>query len=407
MPNSSPSTVVYAAGDVGAYMDDDCGASRFDLVRHRIQEADADAQWSVRMAESVMTRQPMLSDEWHYEVGLMLKAFEQLWKQTGDERYYDYLKRNMDGFIAENGSIRTYEMEEFNMDQINAGKVLFPLYERTGEERYRRAADTLRQQLRQHPRTSEGGFWHKQIYPYQLWLDGVYMGGPFLTQYGIAFGDPEAIDEVTREILLVARYTRDPATGLFYHGWDEKREQVWADSVTGLSANFWGRAMGWYAMALVDVLDDLPEDHAGYSAVVQVLQNLAEAVRNVQDPVTGLWYQVVDKPAHEGNYLEGSASSMFTYTLAKGVRQGHLDARYLGVAKRAYDGLLTHLITVEDGLVSLNQICAVAGLGGKQQRDGSFEYYRSEPVVANDPKGVGPFIMASLEMERLGQAENP
>lgn len=371
------------------------------------QEADADAQWSVRMAESVMTRQPMLSDEWHYEVGLMLKAFEQLWKQTGDERYYDYLKRNMDGFIAENGSIRTYEMEEFNMDQINAGKVLFPLYERTGEERYRRAADTLRQQLRQHPRTSEGGFWHKQIYPYQLWLDGVYMGGPFLTQYGIAFGDPEAIDEVTREILLVARYTRDPATGLFYHGWDEKREQVWADSVTGLSANFWGRAMGWYAMALVDVLDDLPEDHAGYSAVVQVLQNLAEAVRNVQDPVTGLWYQVVDKPAHEGNYLEGSASSMFTYTLAKGVRQGHLDARYLGVAKRAYDGLLTHLITVEDGLVSLNQICAVAGLGGKQQRDGSFEYYRSEPVVANDPKGVGPFIMASLEMERLGQAENP
>lgn len=371
------------------------------------QEADADAQWSVRMAESVMTRQPVLSDEWHYEVGLMLKAFEQLWKQTGDERYYDYLKRNMDGFIAENGSIRTYEMEEFNMDQINAGKVLFPLYERTGEERYRRAADTLRQQLRQHPRTSEGGFWHKQIYPYQLWLDGVYMGGPFLTQYGIAFGDPEAIDEVTREILLVARYTRDPATGLFYHGWDEKREQVWADSVTGLSANFWGRAMGWYAMALVDVLDDLPEDHAGYSAVVQVLQNLAEAVRNVQDPVTGLWYQVVDKPAHEGNYLEGSASSMFTYTLAKGVRQGHLDARYLGVAKRAYDGLLTHLITVEDGLVSLNQICAVAGLGGKQQRDGSFEYYRSEPVVANDPKGVGPFIMASLEMERLGQAENP
>lgn len=379
----------------------------FSVPLSPLHAQEADAQWSVRMAESVMARQPVLSDEWHYEVGLMLKAFEQLWKRTGDERYYDYLKRNMDGFIAEDGSIRTYEMEEFNMDQINAGKVLFPLYERTAEERYRRAADTLRQQLRLHPRTSEGGFWHKQIYPYQLWLDGVYMGGPFLTQYGIAFDDPEAIDEVTREILLVARYTRDPATGLFYHGWDEKREQVWADSVTGLSANFWGRAMGWYAMALVDVLDDLPEDHADYRAVVQVLQNLAEAVRNVQDPVTGLWYQVVDKPAHEGNYLEGSASSMFTYALAKGVRQGHLDARYLDVAKRAYDGLLSHLITVEDGLVSLNQICAVAGLGGKQQRDGSFEYYMSEPVVANDPKGVGPFIMASLEMERLGQAENP
>lgn len=371
------------------------------------QESDAESPWSVRMAESVMTRKPVLSDEWHYELGLMLKSFERLWRQTGEERYYAYIKNNMDQFIAEDGSIRTYEVEEFNIDQINAGKMLFPLYAETGEERYRRAADTLRKQLRLHPRTSEGGFWHKQIYPYQLWLDGVYMGGPFLTQYGVAFDDHEAFDEVTREILLVARYTRDPATGLLYHGWDEKREQIWADPVTGLSANFWGRAMGWYAMALVDVLDDLPEDHSDYGAVVRVLQDLAEAVSKVQDPVTGLWYQVVDKPTYEGNYLEGSASSMFTYALAKGVRQGHLEEKYLDVAQRAYDGLLTHLITVEDGLVSLNQICAVAGLGGKQQRDGSFEYYMSEPVVANDPKGVGPFIMASLEMELLGQDANP
>lgn len=368
------------------------------------EEPDPAAPWSVRMAETVMTRKPVLSDEWHYEVGLMLKAFERLWERTGDARYYDYIKTNMDTFIGPDGAIRTYDLTDYNLDQINAGKLLFLLYERTGDARYRQAADTLRKQLREHPRTSEGGFWHKQIYPYQLWLDGVYMAGPFLIEYGMTFDEPKALDEVTREILLVARYTRDPATGLFYHGWDEKRQQVWADSVTGLSANFWGRAMGWYAMALVDVLGVLPDDHPDRGAVIRVLQNLAEAVSKVQDPVTGVWYQVLDKPTYEGNYLEASASSMFIYALVRGVRKGYLDPAYLDVARRGYAGILAEFVTVDDaGLVNLNQVCSVAGLGGPRQRDGSLAYYMSEPVVSNDPKGVGPFIMASLEMEALAQ----
>lgn len=367
-------------------------------------QAPEAAPWSVRMAESVMTRNPVLMERWHYEVGVMLKAFHELWERTGDERYYDYVKENIDRFVQPDGSIRTYDMSDYNLDQINAGKLLFPLYERTGDERYRRAADTLRTQLRQHPRTSEGGFWHKKVYPHQLWLDGVYMAGPFLSQYGRAFDDPEAFDEITHEILLVARHMRDPATGLYYHGWDEAREQIWADSVTGLSKNFWGRGMGWYGMALVDVLDDLPADHPDRGAVVRELRRFAAAVANVQDPVTGTWYQVLDQPNREANYLEASASNMFVYTLARGVRQGHLDPAYLDVARRGYAGILEQFVVVnENGLVDLDRTVSVGGLGGKNQRDGSFEYYMSEPIQLNDRKGVGPFIMASLEMEALGE----
>ena len=358
--------------------------------------------WSVRMAESVMQQKPVLSERWHYEVGVMLRAFEELWLRTGEARYFDYIRTNIDRFVTPEGAIRTYEKKEYNLDQINTGKLLFLLYAQTGDERYRRAIDTLRDQLRHHPRTSEGGFWHKKIYPYQLWLDGVYMMGPFLVRYGVTFDDAKAIEETTHEILLVARYLRDPRTGLYYHGWDEKRQQIWADSITGRSANFWGRGMGWYAMALVDVLDFLPLDHPDRSTIIRILRDLAEAIVRVQDPVTGLWYQVLDLPAYPGNYLEASASSMFVYTLAKGVRKGYLPPEYLEVARRGYRGIVQNLVSVDpDGMVHLNQICAVAGLGGPQRRDGSIAYYLSEPIVSDDPKGVGPFILASLEVEAI------
>jgi len=218
----------------------------------------------------------------------------------------------------------------------------------------------------------------------------------------VTFDDTKAIEETTHEILLVARYLRDPRTGLYYHGWDEKRQQIWADSITGRSANFWGRGMGWYAMALVDVLDFLPLDHPDRSTIIRILRDLAEAIVRVQDPVTGLWYQVLDLPAYPGNYLEASASSMFVYTLAKGVRKGYLPPEYLEVARRGYRGIVQNLVSVDpDGMVHLNQICAVAGLGGPQRRDGSIAYYLSEPIVSDDPKGVGPFILASLEVEAI------
>lgn len=367
-------------------------------------QTDPEDPWSVRMAESVMQRTPDLMDEWDYEQGVVLKGFFELYERTGDERYWDYLKYNIDRSVREDGSIATYEMDEYNVDQVNTGKILFMVHEKTGEERYRRAIDTLRTQLEKHPRTSEGGFWHKQVYPYQIWLDGVYMMGPFLARYGHEYDDPEAFDEIAHEILLVARYMRDPATGLYYHGWDESRMQRWADNDTGLSKNFWGRGMGWFGMALVDVLDWLPEDHPDRSTIIRVLRHYAEAVVGVQDPVTGLWYQVLDKPFREENYLEASASNMFVYTLVRGVREGYLDESYLDPALRAWDGVIKEFIEVdENGLVNLDGVVSVGGLGGKNNRDGTFEYYMSEPIRLNDNKGVGPFIMAALQIEALEQ----
>ena len=348
-----------------------------------------------------MRRHPVVHEEWDYTAGLILLGVDRVADKTGDSRYRDYVRRNMDRVVNPDGTIRTYELEEFNLDQINQGRLLFALHERTGDSRYRRAAELLREQLRRQPRTREGGFWHKQIYPHQMWLDGLYMAGPFYAQFARTFGDTAGFDDVARQLLLVARHTRDAKTGLLYHGWDESRTQIWADKETGQSPNFWGRAMGWYLMALVDVLDFLPERHRDREAIGRILRETADAVARVQDPLTGLWYQVLDQPSRSGNYLEASASSMFVYALAKGARRGWLEPRHRAVAERGFDGLVRHLVTVgADGLVSLNGICQVAGLGGKQQRDGSFRYYISEPVVANDHKGVGAFLLAAVELDR-------
>ncbi|MEX0748083.1 MAG: glycoside hydrolase family 88 protein, partial [Rhodothermales bacterium] len=367
----------------------------------RAQGDNSPLEWSIRTAESVMERNPVFMDRWHYEVGVMMKAFDDLYSHTGERRYTEFVRTTIDRFVEEDGSIRTYDLTDYNLDQVNAGKLLFPLLERTGDGRYRRAADTLRRQLREHPRTSEGGFWHKKVYPYQLWLDGVYMAGPFLAEYARRFDDEEALEEVTREILLVARYLRDPKTGLYFHGWDEKREQVWADSASGLSRNFWGRGMGWFGMALVDVLDHLPENHPDRGEIVRILQRFASTVAGVQDPLTGLWYQILDKPSRPGNYHEASASVMFVYTFAKGAREGYLDPEYLDLALRGYDGVLKEFVRTNDqGLVDLHGTVSVGGLGGKNQRDGSFAYYMSEPLRINDNKGVGPFIMAGLELAK-------
>ena len=364
--------------------------------------------WSARMAEAVMERRPLVRERWDYETGTVLRGIEELYAETGDRRYYGYIKDNVDAYVQPDGSIETYEIEDYNLDNIKTGSLLFLLDETTDDGRYRAAADLLKRQLDEQPTTSEGGYWHKQRYPYQVWMDGLYMAEPFAVDYALEYLEGEARDEALRhaalQFLLAARYLRDPATGLYYHGWDEAKEQVWADSLTGRSQEFWGRAMGWYAMALVDVLEDFPQSHPNRDALLDLLQDYAEAVAGVQDPVSGVWWQVLDEPNREGNYLEASASAMFVYALLKGVRLGLLDRDvYLDRAVRGYRGLLDEFVrTGEDGLPSLTRVVSVGGLGGDNDRDGSFEYYLSEPVVADDPKGVGPFILASLEMERLG-----
>jgi unsaturated rhamnogalacturonyl hydrolase len=353
------------------------------------------------MAESVMRRSPVVSERWDYTAGLVLLGLERVGQGRGDPRLLGYVKENMDRFVQPDGTIRTYRQDEFNLDQINQGRLLFPLYARTKDDRYRKAADLLREQLRRHPRTGEGGFWHKQIYPHQMWLDGLYMAEPFYAEYAARFGDRAAFTDVAKQFFLAARHTRDVRTGLLYHAWDESHQQRWADTLTGQSPHVWGRAVGWYLMGLVDVLDYLPADDPSRPALVAVLRDAAEAVRKVQDPATGVWYQILDQPSRSGNYLEASASSMFVYALAKGARKGYLDPSYRAAASRGFDGLVSQFVTVgPDGLVSLDGICKVAGLGGTPYRDGTFDYYVHEPVVANDYKGVGAFILASLELNR-------
>jgi unsaturated rhamnogalacturonyl hydrolase len=357
------------------------------------------------MVESVMARAPsVLTDKWEYDTGLVLKGIEQVALKTRNPAAAAYVKRTIDGLIDKSGTIKGYRGDEYNIDQINMGRLLFRLWaEAQGrdQERYRKAIETLRSQMRTHPRTADGAFWHKQIYPRQMWLDGVYMASPFLAEYAATFHEPKLFDDVVKQIVLAEAHTRDGKTGLLYHGWDEQKQERWADPKTGRSAQFWGRAMGWYAMAVVDVLEWLPAEHPQRKVVLAVLERLASAIARAQDGATGVWWQVLDQPGRPGNYREASASSMFVYALAKAVHRGWLaPAVYGKVATRGYQGLVQEFIEVDaHGHLTLKSVCRVAGLGGTPYRDGSYAYYIGTEVVKNDPKGIGAFLLAAAESE--------
>ncbi len=359
--------------------------------------------WAARMADSILRSYPVSQWKWHYDHGLLIKAIADVFSASGEARFQDVDQKWVDYFVTAQGSIRTYRVEEFNLDQIYPGRMLFALHRRTGERRYATAIQILFSQLQKQMRTPSGGFWHKQIYPNQMWLDGLYMAGPFYAQYAAVYGQPALFDDIIFQFTLMEQHARDPQTGLLYHGWDESRVQKWANPDTGCSPHFWGRAIGWYVMALVDVLEVVPAGHPKRHLLVDILQRLAHALVRFQDPGSGLWYQIVNLPDRPGNYLETSVSAMLAYGFAKAVRKGYLDPEYLSTARRAYHGLLENKIRVDaDGTLTLEGICVVGGLGGVPYRDGSFEYYMSEPVAANDFKGVGPFILAALEMEKAG-----
>jgi unsaturated rhamnogalacturonyl hydrolase len=360
---------------------------------------------AARMVESVIARAPAaLTDRWEYDAGLVLRGIERVALKTKNLPALAYVKRTVDGLIDASGTIKGYRTGEHNIDQINMGRVLFRLWaEAQGreKERYRKAIETLRSQMRTHPRTHDGAFWHKGIYPRQMWLDGVYMASPFLAEYAATFGEPALWGDVAKQIILAEQHMRDASTGLLYHGWDEQKKERWADRRTGRSPQFWGRAVGWYAMAVVDVLEWLPREHPQRQPVLDVLQRLSSAIARVQDRATGVWWQVLDQPARPGNYREASASSMFVYALSKAVRSGWLDkATYGHVASRGYQGLLVEFVELgADGHLDLKNVCKVAGLGGNPYRDGSYAYYTSTEVVKNDPKGVGAFLLAAVENE--------
>lgn len=340
--------------------------------------------------------------KWNYTHGLVLQAMIQVSEKSGDEKYYRYAEAYADTMVNEDGSIKTYVLEKYNIDHINPGKILFPIYEKTGNPKYLKALQLLRSQMETHPRISNGGFWHKQIYPHQVWLDGLYMASPFLAEYGKTFNEPALFDEVTLQLTTAWDDLIDEESGLLYHGWDESRQQRWADPVTGRSAHFWSRSIGWYMMALVDVLNFLPEEHPQREAIIDRLNRIAAVVERYRDPETGMWYQVTDQGDREGNYLESSGSIMFIYSWVKGAQKGYLPEEFLEKGEAAYDQFLKQFIRENaDGTISVTDVCSVAGLGGDPRyRDGSFEYYISEPVRDDDPKAVGPFIMVSILLDR-------
>ncbi len=377
------------------------------LTAGMIASAGQTAPLSERVATNVMTRwkdswetEPGKPEKWSYEQGVVLKGIESVWYNTADGRYFKYIQHSIDRFVNEDGTIKTYKLDDYNLDNVLNGRVLLLLYKVTGQDKYRRAADLLREQLKTQPRTSEGGFWHKKVYPSQMWLDGLYMAEPFYAEYGATFHEDADFDDIAKQFVLMELHARDVKTGLLYHGWDESRKQRWANRQTGTSANFWGRAVGWYAMALVDTLDYFPKDHPQRNSLIAILKRLAVAVERYQDRQSGLWFEVLDQSGTAGNYAEASVSSMFVYALAKGVREGYLPASYLNVAQKGYQGILKQFLETEpNGQVVLKGTVSVGGLGGDPYRDGSYRYYLSEKVVNNDPKGLGAFLLASSEME--------
>lgn len=358
-----------------------------------------------QMGATVMdTAQPA---RWTYDQGVILEGMDAIWCRTGNAAYFKYLQQSIDQFVTAEGTISTYSQQAYNIDNIKTGRSLLTLYKVTGQQKYFKAATLLWQQLQSQPRTKEGGFWHKKIYPNQMWLDGLYMGEPFYAEYAALIQDEKAFDDIANQFIFMENHARDPKTGLLYHGWDESKTEKWADPVSGHSPNVWGRAMGWYGMALVDVLDNYPLNQPKRKELLAILSRLATAIQKYQDSRSGVWYDILDLPSKKGNYLEASVSNMFVYTLQKGVRKGYLPVKYAAVAQKGYAGIQKEFIEQHGaGKVDLKGTVSVSGLGGTPYRDGSFEYYIREKVITNDPKGVGSFLLAANEME-LAQLPEP
>lgn len=362
---------------------------------------------SVRLADTGMNRiwvddgNPAgIPRSWTYEQGVMLDAIKQMWYATGDPKYFKHIQTGMDFWIAEDGTAKAYHLEEYNIDHVTPALPIMTLYRTANQgEKYRKMVEQIRSQLKTHPRTKEGGFWHKKIYPWQMWLDGLYMGEPFYAEYSKVYGE-DNWDDIANQFVWMEKHSLDPKTGLLYHGWDESKEQRWANKQTGQSPHFWGRAMGWYAMAIVDTLDHFPKDHPRRGEIEKILDRLATAITKVQDPKSGVWWDILDLGGKEKNYLESSASAMFVYAIAKGVREGYLPEKHMKVAVRGWEGIKKEFIKSDvNGNAEWHGTVSVSGLGGNPYRDGSYEYYMSEKIRLNDAKGLGPAIKAALFME--------
>ncbi|HUV01674.1 MAG TPA: glycoside hydrolase family 88 protein [Bacteroidales bacterium] len=365
----------------------------------------AEPAWSVRMANTVIATSDSLiyyvdrKPKWAYDVAFLGMAIDRL--GSVDSRYSKYMEDWVNYFVQADGSVIDYRLEEYNLDRIFPGRNVLTLYRRNPVAKYKIALDNFIEQLKTHPKTNSGGYWHKNIYPWQMWLDGIFMASTYMVQYAKEFNAPEWYDVATSQVKMVYEKTLDQNSGLLMHAWDESRQQKWCDPETGKSHYPWSRATGWFTMAILDILDYLPDDHPDRNSLIKILQNTCEALLKVRDPKTGIWFQVLNHGGREGNYLEGSGSAMFTYVFARGAHKGYLDKQYLDIANEAFDGVIKELVSVdEEGLVTFHNICGGCGLGGNPYRDGSYEYYVNEKRFDNDTKGVAPFILAALELGR-------
>lgn len=370
-------------------------------------------QWSARLADSEIERlddsldwKPGGKAKWDYTAGLFTLSLLKLNAAENDPRYLAFTEGAIGSFISPDGQIQGYKPTEYQLDALNPGKTVLALWQITHDAKYKNAATMLVKQLETQPRTFDGGFWHKQRYTNQMWLDGLYMGAPFYAEYAKLFGEPAgAFDDAAKQFRLIDEHTYDAKSGLNYHGWDAAKTQPWANPATGCSSNFWGRAIGWYAMGMVDALDFIPTNSSARPEIVAAFQKLCAGMVKYQDPQSGVWYQIVDQGNRPGNYLEATVSSMMVYAMAKGVNQGYLSRDYVPAIEKGYQGIVKTFVRYDGNLQwSLIQCCSVAGLGGLsngRERDGSFEYYVSEKVVQNDLKGIGPFILAGIELQKL------
>ena len=339
---------------------------------------------------------------WNYIDGCMITSLLALCEITGEKKYFDFAESFIDYYVADDGSILGYDVEKYNLDDLNEGRVLFELYRKTGKEKYRLAIENQKKQLDGQPRTCTNNFWHKLIYPNQIWLDGIYMAQVFSTLYAKEYGGRDYSDMLC-QIENVNRYMQDEKSGLYYHGLDCSKSIFWADKESGLSKNFWLRSIGWYTVALVDIIEIIDDEDAK-GRLVRIFKDLMESVLAFRDKESGLYWQVVDQPGREGNYLETSGSSMIAYAFIKGARLGVLSPEYRTLGKETFDGICQrYLKTNDQGELNLGGICLVAGLGpdNNRRRDGSYEYYISEPVVENDAKGVAPFLLCYTEILRM------
>lgn len=342
---------------------------------------------------------------WDYIDGCMIKAVLEMYSITGDKKYLEFADGYVDFKVNDDGSITGYNADELNIDNVNAGKTLFELYDLTGKEKYRKAMDNIYSQIQKMPRTAEGNFWHKKIYPNQVWLDGMYMGQPFYMEYDTRFGGKAHYEDIKNQFANVIRIMKNPLNGLYYHAYDSSREAFWCDKVTGLSQNIWLRAIGWYSMALLDTYEKAdPEENEIRKLLSDAFKDLCSSMIKYQHE-SGLWYQVVNFGGMERNYLETSGSSIMAYALLKGTRLGLLPEEYREYGIKAFRGVTRDRLTVDEkGDIHLDGICLVAGLGGNNNRPGTYDYYMSEPVVKDDAKGVGPYLIAYTEMRRIGAA---